>query len=192
MNHADFVSIRVIQARCLDRDSWLCTGSLAVPPPIPPFPPGSSDGQLLVGHAEHRSDPGECRGRRHPLGRPQIGPHNPAQLHRGIGSNVNLVGELVRGRLVELVDTASGDIELPAMIDATQTALLVASEPQGGAAVRAIFIQQPDATLEELCARVEAATGVRSHPSMMCRELQRLGLPRKKKSSTTINATRRA
>ena len=61
-----------------------------------------------------------------------------------------------------------------------------------GTAIRKEVRQQPDATLEELCARVEAATGVHSNPSMMCRELQRLGLPRKKKSSTTINATRRA
>ncbi len=60
-----------------------------------------------------------------------------------------------------------------------------------GAAIRAEVRKQPDATLEELCTRVEAATGVRSNPSMMCRELQRLDLPRKKRSSTTINATRR-
>ena len=59
-------------------------------------------------------------------------------------------------------------------------------------AIRAEVRKQPDATLEELCARVEAATGVGSNPSMMCRELQRLDLPRKKRSSTTINATRRA
>jgi transposase len=40
--------------------------------------------------------------------------------------------------------------------------------------------QQPDATLEELCAAVEATTGVPTTPSMMCRELQILNLPRKK------------
>ena len=70
-----------------------------------------------------------------------------------------------------------------------------------GPAIRKEVRQQPDATLEELCARVEAATGVRSNPSMtpapnrrcgVCRELQRLDLPRKKKSSTIINGTRRA
>ena len=70
-----------------------------------------------------------------------------------------------------------------------------------GPAIRKEVRQQPDATLEELCARVEAATGVRSNPSMtpapnrrcgVCRELQRLDLPRKKKSSTIINGTRHA
>jgi transposase len=60
-----------------------------------------------------------------------------------------------------------------------------------GTAIRKEVRQQPDATLEELCTRVEAATGVRSNPSMMCRELQRLDLPRKKRRFTTANATRR-
>jgi transposase len=58
-------------------------------------------------------------------------------------------------------------------------------------AIRAEVAKQPDATLEELCARVEAATGVRASASMMCRELQRLDLPRKKSRSTTASATRR-
>ena len=40
--------------------------------------------------------------------------------------------------------------------------------------------QQPDATLDELCAAVEAATTVHANASMMCRELQILNLPRKK------------
>ena len=66
----------------------------------------------------------------------------------------------------------------------------VAPRPHGGGTastlhphahlIRATLQRQPDATLEELCAQVEATTGVRSSPSMMCRELQRLKLPRKK------------
>jgi transposase len=59
------------------------------------------------------------------------------------------------------------------------------------ATIRGEVDQQPDATLEELCARIEAASGVRATPSMMCRELQQLDLPRKKRPSTTANATRR-
>lgn len=39
---------------------------------------------------------------------------------------------------------------------------------------------QPDATLDELCDRVGAKTGVTASRSVMCRELQRLGLRRKK------------
>jgi transposase len=59
-------------------------------------------------------------------------------------------------------------------------------------AIRAEVRQQPDVTLEELCTRVEAATGVAATRSMMSRELIRLGLPRKKRVSTTASATRRA
>jgi transposase len=50
------------------------------------------------------------------------------------------------------------------------------------ARIRKEVAQQPDATLTELCERVEQAGGATSSPSMMCRELQRLNLPRKKKS----------
>ena len=46
--------------------------------------------------------------------------------------------------------------------------------------IRKAVRQHPDATLEELCDSVEAATHVHTTPSMMCRELQILHLPRKK------------
>ncbi len=49
--------------------------------------------------------------------------------------------------------------------------------------LRQLVAQQPDATLEELCALVAAKTGARATPSMMCRERQRLKLPRKKVSA---------
>lgn len=58
--------------------------------------------------------------------------------------------------------------------------------------IRAQVKKQPDSTLEELCARVANAKGVQSSSSMMCRELQRLQLPRKKSHSTIVNAKRRA
>jgi transposase len=67
-----------------------------------------------------------------------------------------------------------------------------AARPHGGghpraladdeARIRTEVAQQSDATLAELCERVEQAGGATSSPSMMCRELQRLNLPRKKKS----------
>ncbi len=47
--------------------------------------------------------------------------------------------------------------------------------------IRAEVKRQPDATLAELCERVEQAGGRASSPSMMCRELKRLKLRRKKK-----------
>ena len=46
--------------------------------------------------------------------------------------------------------------------------------------IRAEIKKQPDSTLVELCARVAAVKGVQASPSMMCRELQRLQLGRKK------------
>jgi transposase len=52
--------------------------------------------------------------------------------------------------------------------------------------------RQPDVTLPELCARVAEAQGVSASPSMMCRELRRLRLPRKKSHFTTASGTRRA
>ena len=47
-------------------------------------------------------------------------------------------------------------------------------------AIRAAVKAQPEATLQELCERVEKETKIKSDPSMMYRELVRLKLPRKK------------
>jgi transposase len=58
--------------------------------------------------------------------------------------------------------------------------------------IRTEVKKQPDVSLAELCERVEAARGISASVSMMCRELQRLDLPRKKSRSTTASATRRA
>ena len=60
------------------------------------------------------------------------------------------------------------------------------------AAIRAAVKAQPDATLQEFCERVEQATQIQSDPSMMCRELVRLKLPRKKSRSMPVNGRRRA
>ena len=51
--------------------------------------------------------------------------------------------------------------------------------------LRAEVVKQPDATLSELCERVAKAGGASASPSMMCRELQRLQLPRKKRGFLT-------
>jgi transposase len=50
----------------------------------------------------------------------------------------------------------------------------------------------PDITLDDLCTRIAATQGLQVSVSTMCRALQRLGLPRKKRRSTPVNATRRA
>jgi hypothetical protein len=94
-----------------------------------------------------RLGPGKFGGRRHALGRPQIGPYDPAQLDRRIGGDVDFVEEMVLGRLVHLVDAGAGDVKLPAVIDAAQPAFLVAAEKERGAAMRAIFVEEPDPPL---------------------------------------------
>ena len=59
------------------------------------------------------------------------------------------------------------------------------------ATIRAAVKAQPDATLQELCEYVEKETKIKSDPSMMCRELARLKLPRKKSRSMPASGTRR-
>jgi transposase len=58
------------------------------------------------------------------------------------------------------------------------------------ASIRAAIKQQPDISLNELCEQVAKTSGVVASPSMMCRELQGLQLPRKKSRSTIANAKR--
>jgi transposase len=58
------------------------------------------------------------------------------------------------------------------------------------ALIRAEVAKQPDVSLTELCQRVAQVGGAQASPSMMCRELQRLNLPRKKSRFTTPSATR--
>lgn len=58
-------------------------------------------------------------------------------------------------------------------------------------AIRAAVKAEPDATLQELCERVEKETKIKSDPSMMYRELVRLKLPRKKSRSMPASGTRR-
>jgi transposase len=57
--------------------------------------------------------------------------------------------------------------------------------------IRAEVAKQPDVTLAELCERVAERCTVTASPSMMCRTLQHLNLPRKKSRSTIANVTRR-
>lgn len=60
------------------------------------------------------------------------------------------------------------------------------------ATIRRAVKVQPDASLQELCDLVEKETKIHSDPSMMCRELARLQLPRKKSRSMPANGTHRA
>jgi transposase len=59
------------------------------------------------------------------------------------------------------------------------------------AVIRAAVKAQPDATLEELCEAVEQETKIKSNSSMMCRELVRLRLLRKKSRFMPASGTHR-
>lgn len=50
--------------------------------------------------------------------------------------------------------------------------------------------EQPDATLSEVCHRIDQEHGTSVSHSAMSRLLKRLGLPRKKSRSTLVSATR--
>lgn len=60
------------------------------------------------------------------------------------------------------------------------------------ARIRQLVHEAPDVTLAELCARLADITGIRVSVATMCRMVQRLALPRKKKRSMPQSATRRA
>jgi len=62
----------------------------------------------------------------------------------------------------------------------------------GQSFIRAEVKKHPDATLAELCEQVAKVKGLNASPSMMCRELQLLELPRKKSRFTTASKTHRA
>jgi transposase len=55
--------------------------------------------------------------------------------------------------------------------------------------IKAEVERQPDVSLNELCERLDRDRQVKSEASMMCRELARMRLVRKKSRSTTVNAT---
>ena len=57
--------------------------------------------------------------------------------------------------------------------------------------VRRLIAQQPDATLDELCAAIERKHRVQVSRPTMSRLLQRLDLPRKKSRSTLQSETRK-
>src|SRR6266705_1828216 len=92
-----------------------------------------------------RLRPGEARQGRRALRRAEIGPDDAAHLHGGIGRDEDLVLEVQTLRLVHHVHAPAVDVELPAVEDAAQSALLVAAEEQRGAAMRAMLLDQPDA-----------------------------------------------
>ena len=79
--------------------------------------------------------------------RPHIGPYQPASLAHGIGCNTELLGERPRRRLGRRLNHAAIARNLPAMIEAAQTARLIAPVSQRGASMRAELIDQAQFTV---------------------------------------------
>ena len=82
------------------------------------------------------------RERRHLLGRAEIGPQEAARLARRIGLGLEPLAEVCIGAIRHVEDRAV-DRELPAVIEAAQALVLVASERQRDAAVRTALFQEP-------------------------------------------------
>src|SRR5215469_10140651 len=91
--------------------------------------------------------PFELRQLRPPIGRPHIHPDEPPVLLGRIGRNADLALKLVLRGLAGNVHACAGDVEFPAVIDATNSAFLVSAPEKAGAAVRAEFIDDADPAL---------------------------------------------
>jgi transposase len=61
-------------------------------------------------------------------------------------------------------------------------------DPAALTLVRQFMHEQPDATLAELCTRLQQQRGLQISLATMCRLLKRLGLPRKKSRSMPLSA----
>ena len=84
---------------------------------------------------------------RHVLPLAEIGPDHPAPFDDGVGLGLDLLAQRRVGRLGRHVHDVAVDVELPAMVDAAQTAFLVAPEPEIDATVRAVAVEQAEAAV---------------------------------------------
>ena len=74
-----------------------------------------------------------------------VDPDEAIALGRAVGARPHLVLEVFFRRHVGHFDAAAVDVELPAVVDAAQAAILVAAEEQAGAAVRAAVVHDAHA-----------------------------------------------
>src|SRR6185437_779401 len=79
------------------------------------------------------------------LVRAHIGPDHSVTLLAGISLDPNTFLEAAANRLARHIRYGTGHIELPAVINASQSAILVARENQWGAPVRTCLVNQADA-----------------------------------------------
>src|SRR5262249_12763797 len=92
-----------------------------------------------------RLRPCDVRERRTPIGRAEVSPDDAPRLHRGIASRADLARELDLRGLVHHVYAAPFHVELPAVVDAPEPAVLVAPEEERGLAMRAALVEETDA-----------------------------------------------
>ena len=87
------------------------------------------------------------RKRRLRFRRSHVGPEDAAALDERVRGQLHLLRKRGVLRLVRHVDALAGDVVLPAVIRAAQSALLVAAEPERDATVRAELVHQAVASL---------------------------------------------
>src|SRR6185295_15273504 len=75
----------------------------------------------------------------------QVGPDHLAELARRVGLDGDLAAHAGIGLDIRHVDALALDVVLPAVVHAAQAALLVATEEEVRAAVRAAWLDQADA-----------------------------------------------
>jgi transposase len=101
-------------------------------------------------------------------------------------------------QIAELMNISESTIEKWTQRE-RETGSVAASPHAGGVArvlaphgdfLRAAVKAQPDISLDELSARIQAELKLRANSSMVSRELTRLTLGRKKRASTTANGKR--
>src|SRR5204863_6672618 len=80
------------------------------------------------------------------LGPSQVGPDHTAAVATGVRDGLDLLLERALGRLVRHVDTATGYVEFPAVVDASEPVLFVAAEEQRRAPMRAVLSDQSGST----------------------------------------------
>ena len=84
------------------------------------------DADFVIGHVEDF----ERRQRRRLGARAHIDPDHPGALDRLVGLGPDLLLEILVRRHVRHVDTVACDVEFPAVVDASDAALLVAPQKQ--------------------------------------------------------------
>src|SRR5947208_3693907 len=78
--------------------------------------------------------------------RAHVGPDDAASFDARVSLDGDPLFEAALGRLGWHVHAAAVDVVLPAMVDTSQAALLVAPEEERGATVRTVLVQERDSS----------------------------------------------